>query len=201
PIGEKWDGAAKGLRAGRWSPVKGDQRLLVVHERTGIARPLLWDVARDREIDIAIDLPGEVEAEWYPDAERLLLTHDHRGRTELYRYEIATRALAKLETERGTISAARVRPDGEVWYMLDRSAEQPVVRAVGGDVVLRPAGSPAPTGVSYRDADVEGIHVFVAEPAAPRPHPTYFFIHGGPEAHDRDSFSPTVQAWVDHGFA
>jgi dipeptidyl aminopeptidase/acylaminoacyl peptidase len=34
-----------------------------------------------------------------------------------------------------------------------------------------------------------------------RPHPTIFAIHGGPESHDRDTFSPQVQAWVDHGFA
>jgi dipeptidyl aminopeptidase/acylaminoacyl peptidase len=26
-------------------------------------------------------------------------------------------------------------------------------------------------------------------------------IHGGPESHDRDSFAPPVQAWVDHGVA
>ena len=44
-------------------------------------------------------------------------------------------------------------------------------------------------------------HIFIAQPPARGPHPTYFFIHGGPEAHDCDTFSPTVQAWVDHGFA
>ena len=200
-VAEKWDGEKKGLQAGRWAPVKGDQRLIVVHERTGIARPIIWDVANDREIEIAIDLPGEVSADWYPDAKALLIDHDHRGRTELYHYDIASRSMQKLDTERGTIGAARVRPDGRVWYMLDRSSEQPVVREIGGDVVLRPAGKPAPKGVAYRDADVEGIHVFVAEPEGPKPHATYFFIHGGPEAHDRDSFSPTVQAWVDHGIA
>jgi dipeptidyl aminopeptidase/acylaminoacyl peptidase len=40
----------------------------------------------------------------------------------------------------------------------------------------------------------------VAEPSSTeRPHPTIFVIHGGPEAHDRDTFSPPIQAWVDHG--
>lgn len=200
-VAEKWDGPGRGLGAFRWSPIAGDQRLIVGHERTGTARPMVWDVAADRELELEIDLPGETSAEWYPDANALLVAHDHRGRTELYRYDLASRRIERLPTEPGTIGAARVRPDGEVWYVLDRSAEQPLVRAAGGDVVLRPAGKPAPSGVAYRDADVEGIHVFVAEPPAPGPHPTYFFIHGGPEAHDRDSFSPTVQAWVEHGFA
>src|SRR5207247_10756846 len=107
--------------------------------------------------------------------------------------------LERQKTEPGTIGAARVRPDGKVWYMLDRSSEPAAVREVGAGVVL--AGSDAPTGVAYRDDDVDGVHVFVAEPRKPGPHPTYFFVHGGPEASDRDSFSPTVQAWVDHGFA
>ena len=200
-VAEKWDGKGKGLQVLRWSPIAGDQRLIVSHERTGLSRPLIWDVANDRERDVVLDLPGEVFADWYPDASALLIGHDHRGRTELYRYDVASKKLERLSTEPGTISGATVRPDGQVWYMLDRSSQQPLVRAVGGDVVLRPAGAPAPKGVSYRDADVENIHVFVAEPAGAKPHPTYFFIHGGPEAHDRDSFSPTVQAWVDHGVA
>ena len=200
-VAEKWEGPGKGLQPGRWAPVRGDQRLIVVHERKGIARPLIWDVAADREIDLAIDLPGETSADWYPDARSLLITHDHRGRTELYRYDLASGRMERLPTEAGTITGARVRPDGQVWYMLDSSAEQPAVRAVGGGVILRPAGAAAPNGVAYRDADVEGIHIFVAEPKGQRPHPTYFFIHGGPEAHDRDAFSPTVQAWVDHGLA
>ena len=54
----------------------------------------------------------------------------------------------------------------------------------------------------YADLWVGDIHALVAEPAhRPRPHPTIFVIHGGPEAHDRDTFSPPVQAWVDHGLA
>jgi dipeptidyl aminopeptidase/acylaminoacyl peptidase len=200
-IAEKWDGKGKGLQVMRWSPIAGDERVIVAHERTGVVRPLIWDVTKDREEDVVLELPGEVFADWYPDTSALLIGHDYRGRTELYRYDLATRRLVRLPTEPGTIGTAAVRPNGEVWYMLDRSSEQPMVRAVGGDVVLRPAGEPAPRGVPYRDADVEGIHVFIAEPKSSGPHPTYFFIHGGPEAHDRDSFSPTIQAWVEHGFA
>ena len=200
-VAEKWDGPGKGLHSLRWSPVAGDARLIVVHERGGLARPLIWDVRTDRESALSLDLPGEVDAEWYPDAERLLIAHDHRGRTELYRYEIATQRLDRLDTEAGTIIRAAVRPDGEVWYMLDRSSAPPAVHALGDGIVLRPAGTPAPGGVAYQDADIEGIHVFVARPASPGPYPTYFLIHGGPEAADRDMFSPTVQAWVDHGFA
>ena len=201
-VAELWDGPGKGLALGEWSPVTGDQRVIVGHDREGKRRPLVYDVATRRETRVQLDLPGEVTAtRWYPDAKSLLILHDYRGRGELYRYELASGVATKLPTEPGSIDGARVRPDGGVWYMLDRSSDPPAVRAVGGDVVLRSAGERAPSGVAYRDADVDGVHIFIAEPESDGPHPAYFFIHGGPEAHDRDTFSPTVQAWVDHGFA
>jgi dipeptidyl aminopeptidase/acylaminoacyl peptidase len=199
-VAELSHGPGHGLSpAGGWSPVVGDARYLAVHDREDLERPLIFDAKAGTSTEIRLDLPGETFADWYPDARSLLIGHDHRGRTELYRYDLANAALEPLATEPGTIGAARVRPDGEVWYMLDRSSEPAAVREVGGGVVL--AGSDAPRGVSYREADVDGVHVFIAEPLGPHPHPTFFFIHGGPEAADRDTFSPTVQAWVDHGFA
>ena len=198
-VAELSHGAGHGLSpSGGWSPVVGDARYLAVHDREDVERPLLFDAKTGASREVALDLPGETFADWYPDARSLLIGHDHRGRTELYRLDLASSALERLATEPGTISTARVRPDGEVWYMLDRSAEPATVRKVGGGVVL--AGSDAPRGVAYRDHDVDGVHVFVAEPPGKAPHPTLFMIHGGPEAADRDSFSPTVQAWVDHGF-
>jgi len=195
--------------SGGWSPVVGDARYLAVHDLEDLERPLILDAKTGASTEIGLELPGETFADWYPDARSLLIGHDHRGRTELYRFDLATVTLERLPTEPGTVSTARVRPDGEVWYMLDRSAAPAAVHRVGGGVVL--AGSDAPAGVPYSDADVDGVHVFIAEPAGdrrgsagaepPPGRPTFFLIHGGPEAADRDSFSPTVQAWVDHGFA
>lgn len=201
-VAELWDGPGRGLVSGDWSPSMGDQRILIGHDREGKRRVLIYDVAAKREHDVHVDLPGEItSARWFPGARSLLLVHEHRGRGELYRYEIAEGTLTRIEAESGSIGAARVRPDGEVWYLLDRASEPASVRSTAGQVMLRAGGFHAPPGVAYRDADVEGVHVFVAEPPAKGPHPTYFYIHGGPEAHDQDSWSPTVQAWVDHGFA
>jgi dipeptidyl aminopeptidase/acylaminoacyl peptidase len=201
-VADIWDGPGKGLSLGDWSPVKGDQRVIIGHDRDGVRRPMVYDVTAKREIPVQLDLPGEVAAtRWYPDGKALLIVHDHRGRSELYRYELASGVPTKLDTQPGSIDGARVRPNGEVWYMLDRSSEPAVVRDLGGAVVLQPAGQPAPAGVAYAGADVDGVHIFIAQPPDKGPHPTYFYIHGGPEWHDSDTFSPTVQAWVDHGFA
>lgn len=195
-----WDGPGRGLWAGEWSPVRGDQRLIVHHERQDLRRPMIWSATSGAPIDLEIDLPGEVWATWYPDASDLLLIHDFRGRTELYRLTLADRVLSRLEVDPGVIAAARVRPDGEVWYLWTGSATPPELRA-DGRVLLQPPGDRSPGGVAYSDHLVEGIHLFLAEPPRLQPHPTIVLVHGGPDAHDRDEFSPRVQAWVDHGFA
>jgi acetyl esterase/lipase len=200
PVAELWDGPGLGLHPAGWSEVPGDQRLLVVHERLDLPRPLIWNVANGHVDDLAVDLPGELDATWYPDGSAVLLDHEYRGRSELYRYDVRSRSLSRIATEPGQIFDANVRPDGEVWYWWTRSSTPPEIRSASG-VVLRPRDEPAPGGVAYRDHDVDGVHLFVAEPASSRPHPTIFLVHGGPTAHDSDSFSPEVQAWVDHGYA
>lgn len=200
-VRDLWDGPDRGLDPLRWSPRPGDQRLIIQHERTGTARPMVYSVAGGTERQVEVDLPGEVFAlDWFADASALLLEHEHRGRSELYRYDLATSRLERVPTEPGSLDAARVRPDGEIWYQLNGSAEPPSTRS-RGRTVMRPPGETAPPGVAYTDHDVRGIHVFVAEPRSSRPHPAFFLVHGGPEAHDRDAWSPAVQAWVDHGFA
>ena len=199
-VAEAWDGPGRGLASGDWSPVRGDQRLIVGHERRGRREPLLFSPLTGEQRELGVDLPGEVFARWYPDGSALLLIHEHRGRSELHRLDLATGLIAPLEHARGTIDDARVRPDGAVWSRVTSSEEPPSVRD-GRGVVLAPPGERAPRGVRYTDADVGGVHVFVAAPAAPGPHPLIFLVHGGPEAHHSDEFSPNTQAWVDHGFA
>ncbi|HEY3080243.1 MAG TPA: prolyl oligopeptidase family serine peptidase [Chloroflexota bacterium] len=199
-LAELWDGPGRGLWALDWSPVAGDGRLLVRHERAEMARPLIWDVARDEARELAVDLPGELSASWYPDGRALLIRHSHRGRSDLHRLDLAAGRHEPIETEPGTIGGARVHPSGRLWFLWSSAATPPEVRA-DREVLLRPEGEPAPSGVAYRDGEADGVHYFVAAPPGPGPHPTIFQVHGGPHAHDRDEFSPRVQAWVDHGFA
>jgi len=71
--------------------------------------------------------------------------------------------------------------------------------------VLTAPGEPAPASVPVDDVAVDGpagpVHALVARPAAAAPYPTVFAIHGGPMAHDTDSFAPARAAWVDAGYA
>lgn len=198
-VGEVDDGPGLGVEAVEWSPVAGDQRLLVSHERTGIERPAIWSLATGQVQEIALDLPGEVAASWYPDAASLLITHTHRGRDELYRLDLGAGGLTRLEVPPGTLHA-RVRPDRELWFAWADAANPPEIRG-GAGVLLRSEGEAAPAGVPYHDVEAGRVHAFLAEPPGARPHPTVFLVHGGPEAHVADTFSAPVQAWVDHGFA
>jgi dipeptidyl aminopeptidase/acylaminoacyl peptidase len=207
-IADLWDGEGIGVYAAEVSPVHGDGRIAVLRELTGSLRPAIWDPATGAVVDVPADLAGEVEvAGWWPDASALLLVHAHLGRDELYRADLATGELRRLPHQPGSVSAARVRPDGEVWYRWSSGASPPEIRVLGSDrPVLTLPGPPAPPGVAYRSwtfANERGqrVHGFVAEPDAPRPHPTVMLVHGGPHGQDADAFSPQVQAWVDHGFA
>jgi dipeptidyl aminopeptidase/acylaminoacyl peptidase len=210
-VAEKWDGEGKGLDAVSFSPVSGDSRLLVLHERRGREELLIWDVAADTETEIVIDLPGEFVADWYRDGSALLVVHTYEARNTMHRYDLATGELSTLDIPHGTVGSAGVRPDGTVEYSWSSAAQPTVVRALHTNgterVLLEPAGHKAPGSDELTDVFVETeggrVHALVARPAgAPQgPLPTVFLLHGGPHAADEDRFSAYRALWLDAGFA
>ncbi|MGW3423336.1 S9 family peptidase [Streptomyces phaeochromogenes] len=199
--------AELGLEVLGFAPVDGDTRLLVGHQRRGRWEPMVWDSASGEETDLALAarLDGDLSAEWYPDGSALLVVNSFEARSELWRYDLATRGLEQVSTPRGTVSGATARPDGSVEYLWSSAAEPPVVRSTSGEIVLDPPGMKAPASVSVQDEWVTGpggrIHALVQRPAGVTgPLPTVFDIHGGPTWHDSDSFAAGPAAWVDHGY-
>ncbi len=205
PVGDLWDGPGKGLEPAGFSPVAGDQRFLAVHERRGRPELLLWDPVTGSQDEIALDLPGEVYADWYPDGRALLVGHDHAARSQLYRYDVADRSLSRVETPPGVVSGATARPGGAVEFAWSSSEAAPAIRDAAGTVVLRAPGPTAPASVAIEDAWVDGpggpIHALVARPPdVSAPYATVFAIHGGPSAADVDAFRPRRAAFVDAGY-
>lgn len=199
-----------GLSALGFAPADGDSRLLVGHQRRGRWEPMLWDALTGEETALAIDLPGDLDADWFPDGSALLIDHSYRARSELWRYELASGELTRLDTPQGTVSGALPRPDGTVEFLWSSAAEPPVVRSTAGHVVLSPPPglhgiAEAPGSVPVEDVWVEGpggpVHALVQRPAGEGPFPVVFDIHGGPTWHDSDAFAAQPAAWVDHGFA
>ncbi|MHC0429441.1 S9 family peptidase [Streptomyces sp. O3] len=194
-----------GLDVLGFAPVDGDTRLLVAHQRRGRWEPMVWDVATGTETELALDLPGDVSAEWYPDGSGLLIGHGFEARGELWRYDFASGELVRVDTPVGSVSGATARPDGTVEYLWSSAAHPPEVRSTSGRTVLDPPGMKAPGSVPVEDAWVDGpggrIHALVQRPAGDGPFPCVFEIHGGPTWHDSDAFASGPAAWVDHGYA
>jgi dipeptidyl aminopeptidase/acylaminoacyl peptidase len=206
-VAELADGPGKGLQALAFSPVRGDQRLLVQHERRGRPELLIWDPTTGSVTELDIPLDGDVSADWYPDASGLLIEREKAARTTIHRYDLSTAKLSTVETPPGVIGSATARPDGTVEYAWSNSAEPPQIRVAGRtEPLLTPPGEPAPPSVAVTDAWVDGpggkIHALISVPAGVQgPLATVFSIHGGPHWLDSDSFNAVRAALVDAGYA
>ena len=205
-VGEQVD-EGMSLSAWCWSPVPGDSRLAIVHEREGEDRPAIWDLATGERTDLRLELDGIVEVhDWWPDGSALLLVNLFEGRDRLLRYDLGSGRLRPIDIESGIVWRARVRPDGSVWYLHHQGHRQPMVFDDRGDEVLRPEGERAPAGrpyVSWRFTNPQGqpVHGFHVVPEGRGPFPVIMFVHGGPTWLDLDRWQPEVQAYVDAGFA
>jgi dipeptidyl aminopeptidase/acylaminoacyl peptidase len=203
-LGGTWGGPDKGFHGVAFAP--GDGRLLVRHERRNRGGLLIWDPTDGTDREIHLDLPGEVSGTWFPDGTALLVAHAHHARDELYRYELGARTLSPLETARGVIRGAEVRPDGSVEFAWTSAAAPLTIRSTTAAVVMSGPGEPAPGSVPLHDAWVDGpggaIHALISIPEdLRRPLPCVFEVHGGPIGYDDDAFDPSVAAWVDQGYA
>src|SRR5207253_6333415 len=168
-VGEQLDPGTP-LYARCWSPVRGDQRLALDHEREGEARPALWDLSTGERRDLQLELAGEVRAEdWWPDGSALLLRHLVEGRHRLLRFELGTGELQTIPTEPGVIWNARVRPDGRVWFLHEQGHRQRRVLDDTGAEVLELHGVPSPAARPYeswhfKNPRGDRVHGFFATP-------------------------------------
>jgi len=197
------------LNASAWSPVPGDQRLAIGHERRGERAPAIWDVATGEVIDLVLPWDRFTEvADWWPDGSAVLLAELRDGRHRLHRYELATGDVREIETREGSVTGAHVRPDGGIWYRVQRGEHPGIVLEVGQDEPVLAADEPPPPGRPFRPWSypnphgqiVTGWRVEPDEADGPGPWPTLMLIHGGPTSVDLDRWAPDVQAYVDAGF-
>jgi hypothetical protein len=79
------------LGAVAFAPLSGDARLVAWTNRTGVSRPLVWNVVGGTRADIALDwLKGEIyPADWSPDGRRVLLFQFARAVQRLHVYNVA----------------------------------------------------------------------------------------------------------------
>jgi pimeloyl-ACP methyl ester carboxylesterase len=195
------------LVASVWSPIAGDGRLAIVHEREGVPAPAIWEPETSGWTAIETGLDGDVAvADWWPDASALLLLQLHDGRHQLHRYDVATGELTRIEHPEGQIGWAQVRPDGAVWYRHSSGASAPRILDDAGREVLPLEGEPAPSGrpfasFSFQNRHGQSVQAFSVTPEGTGPWPILVRPHGGPTWLDEDKWHPEVQSYVDAGFA
>ncbi len=196
----------RALCAFGWSPIEGDPRLAIGHERRGERAPALWNVETGEIADLPLPWDRLTEvADWWPDGRALLLVELRDGRHLLHRFDLETGEIRELPMGAGSLTGARVRPSGDVWYRLQRGEQPGIVLEVGRDEPVLAAPTSAPPGRpfvpwSYRNEEGDRVSGWLVEPESPKPWPTLFLIHGGPTSVDVDRWSPEVQAYVDMGF-
>jgi dipeptidyl aminopeptidase/acylaminoacyl peptidase len=198
------DDTPRRLEAGPWSP--DGSRLAFTNELGDRTRPGVWSADGLRR-DLDVDLPGDVfVVDWFPGGEALLVRHEFEGRAELHRFDPDMGALELIAAPGGDVPEARVRPDGDAWYLVSDGARPPRIVDLAGHEVLRSPDPAPPIGRAYRPLWVENprgdrIHTFVVTPEGDGPFPLVLSVHGGPEWHERDAFDPQTQAFVDAGYA
>lgn len=206
-VGELADGSGRAVHAFAWSPVPGDERLLIAHELEDLQRAAVWSPRTGERMDLPVDLPGEVyPVDWWPGDEAVLLLHRFRGRDELHRLDLKTGSLVEVAPARGEVLGAGVRPDGSVWCRVSSGHQASRLLDEGGEEVL----AADPPGLregrpyrswTFRNRAGDQVHGFVVAPPGDGPFPIFMRVHGGPDWLYSDAWQPSVQMLVDHGIA
>jgi dipeptidyl aminopeptidase/acylaminoacyl peptidase len=158
----------------------GDNRLAVL--------PLAGGPAREPAPDW--DRWPEGTARWTPDGTALIVAANERGRSPLWRVDVATGSVTRLTRDDGAYTDYAVSPDGHWVYALRGAVDSPPapvrVAADGSGAVDRlrsPVTSPPVPGkleeIEARAADGSVIRAWLALPAD-GPSPLLLWIHGGP---------------------
>ena len=189
------------LSAGPWSPVENDHRMVATLHSEDDTELIVWEPVGQNIQRFPLRLPGENRClDWFPDGGSVLIRNQHRGYSSLYRLYLSSGDLLRHSLPPGTVSDARVRPNGEVWlsWSDSRTAESVHTGTIQFDMA---STEPMPINTPYTELTVGDIHGFLGLPSGDGPHPAVFLLHGGPFTHDSDSYNPQAQAWLDRGFA
>lgn len=209
------------VRAVRFSPRLGDDRVLLSTEKSGFARPALWSPSTGDRTDYPLtELAGEVLAlDWAPEYSQILLLHVDAG---LHR-------LLLLDTDGGGIAVVRegtgsyAEPDVAAEFAY--SAQSYLDQAGGVFVFEQSWNTPPaliridhhgesipvidapqlPAGVPFNSelvtsADGTPVQLWWAVPVG-EVRGTILSIHGGPNLVTTDHYAPEAQAWLAEGFA
>ena len=214
-LGELWDGPGTSIMPVGFATREGDMRFLATTNRSGFARPLIWNTRTQDRIDIEdAAFQGEISAwDWSRDGRYLLLHQLYQAEDTLFLYDLREKQLTRLMAPIGTYSPASpgyFSPQGSIYVHWQDASHPSCLLELDGQTgaaqrtVL--AAGEAPPGqpwrsISFASSDGVMIQAWLATPPGDGPFPTIIHTHGGPTAVQTPVFHPVSQSWLDHGFA
>ncbi|MGH3682698.1 MAG: hypothetical protein ACRDT2_20900, partial [Natronosporangium sp.] len=195
PLRRYRDEDASHVNGHLFSPRPGDPTVVVTTNRTGVRRPVLWQVDDDDRRPLVVgDLPGDVlPLDWSGDGRQLLLCHSWRAEQQLFRYDLATDRIEPLAVPAGAYhdelipaGGAQFGPDGSVLVAVESMAKPVTVYrhqpGPGGSTTTvldsaAPVGTPA-RSVDFRSDDGTLVQGWFATPEGIGPFPTLIRVHG-----------------------
>jgi dipeptidyl aminopeptidase/acylaminoacyl peptidase len=212
PIAELSDGPESSLEPIAFSPLRGESRLLALTNRTGNESLLLWDPVSGERTDLAWpQLVGATRAfDWSPDGSCIVLRTLMEAKQRFYVYNVRTQTLSQLAHPSGTYRNAYYASTQEIFVHYSDATHPTQLVALDADTgamrrtVLAagivPAGHPW-RSITFASSDGQLIQGWLAVPGSRGPFPAIIEAHGGPFTVQTDTFSPSSQAWIDHGYA
>lgn len=208
------------VRGVRFSAVVGDSRILVNTERSGFARPLIWDYRKGARHDFDLpDLAGEViPLDWHAASGRILAVHVDDGIHRLLELSESGDEV-RVVAEGGSFAnpdvadlhpfqwASYYSPSGAIRSVQSRwDVPLHIVERDGDSVRELIPPAPVPPGhplrsTMIRSADGTRVQLWSGVPRGRAPIGTVLEVHGGPNLVMIDGYEPSAQAWLDAGFA
>jgi dipeptidyl aminopeptidase/acylaminoacyl peptidase len=213
-VNELWDENAS-IENPLFSPVSGDARLVCTSSQSGFERPLVWDTSTGERTPLQLDeYPGSILPQaWSDDSRQILLCQVYQAQYQLFRYELGTHTVTKLEHPVGTLGAfvgAYFAGQNEIWVTWEDAANPSNLIALDANTGAQtrtvvsagevPEGKPFKS-ILFTSETGDTIQGWLAVPDGEGPFPTILHTHGGPTAVMSSLFAPGAQCWVDHGFA
>jgi dipeptidyl aminopeptidase/acylaminoacyl peptidase len=201
------------IEPAEFSPLRGDQRILAMSNRSGTMRPFVWDATRGTRADLDTSgVEGDVVGMgWSADAKAVLLCQTNRATTRLWTYDLKASKPSRVPHPEGFVSAARFQDDSRVLMAWEDPTNPSQILGVDlrspsvpSGRYLAPADVPKSSpwrSVSFKSSDGQEIQCWVATPEGKGPFPTILDTHGGPTWARFGVFLPSGQVWLDHGFA
>lgn len=208
------------LRAVRFSPEPGDARILLSTERSGFARPAIWNpVAGIRQDYDLPELSGEtLVLDWHPGTGQILVVENRDGVQRLFVVDEESGEPRVVCERAGSYAMPDVAstfpyywqssfgPDGTVLIMHSSWTEPlQVLRETPSGIEPAIPSPEMPRGRSLESvlvdsADGTRVQLWWAAPEQAA-RGTILDIHGGPNLVSVNEYRPSLQRWLDEGFA